>query len=190
MGEARHSMPLNEKQIKFCKEYLIDLNATQAAIRTGYSAKTANRIASKLLSKVDIQKKLTELRGKIAEETQITPAVILGELLRLAKADISQAFDDKGNLKPIHEIPEDVRRAISSVEIFEEFSGSGKTREYIGQTKKLKFWDKTKSLELLGKHLAIFTEKVDHRSSDGTMTPKAVLVVYANGSEAKNDNKN
>ena len=63
---------------------------------------------------------------------------------------------------PIHEIPEEIRRAISGLETFEEFEGFGKDREKIGDTKKLKFWDKPRALELLGKHLGLFVDKVDH----------------------------
>ena len=58
-------------------------------------------------------------------------------------------------------MPEALRLAISSIEVFEEFEGSGKDRVYIGDTKKLKIWDKVKALELLGKHLKLFTEKLE-----------------------------
>ena len=57
-------MALTDKQEMFCREYLIDLNATQAAIRAGYSAKTANRIAAQNLSKLDIQNRIAELKTK------------------------------------------------------------------------------------------------------------------------------
>ena len=62
---------LNDKQETFCQEYVIDINATQAAIRAGYSEKTANRIASQLLSKLDIQERIAELKQERSKRTQI-----------------------------------------------------------------------------------------------------------------------
>lgn len=62
---------LNDKQETFCQEYVIDINATQAAIRAGYSEKTANRIASQLLSKLDIQERIAELKQERSQRTQI-----------------------------------------------------------------------------------------------------------------------
>jgi len=67
-------MALNDKQGMFCREYLIDLNATQAAIRAGYSDETENRIASKLLSKVDIQNRIAELKAQRNEQVNIDAA--------------------------------------------------------------------------------------------------------------------
>lgn len=75
---------LTPKQEKFCTEFLVDLNATQAAIRAGYSQKTARAIASSNLTKVDIQARLVVLRTELAESTGITPARVLRELDRIA----------------------------------------------------------------------------------------------------------
>lgn len=66
-----------------------------------------------------------------------------------------------GGLKNIQDIDESTRRAISSLETYEEFEGYGEEREKVGDTKKIKLIDKTKALELLGKHLGMFKEKVD-----------------------------
>lgn len=76
------SRGLNPKQQRFVEEYLIDLNATQAAIRAGYSAKTANRIASENLSKPDIQDAIQKLRAKISEKLQIDAEWVLERLVR------------------------------------------------------------------------------------------------------------
>lgn len=72
---------LNEKQKKFCEEHIIDFNGTQAAIRAGYSKKTANRIASKLLSKVDIQQYIKELIENRNKRTQITQDEVVNKIL-------------------------------------------------------------------------------------------------------------
>ena len=77
-------MTLNEKQKQFCNEYLIDFNGTQAAIRAGYSEKTANRIASRLLSNVDIQAYLKELIENRNERTKITQDEVIAKIVKVA----------------------------------------------------------------------------------------------------------
>lgn len=79
---------LTDRQTRFCEEYLIDLNATQAAIRAGYSEKTANRIASELLSKLDIQEKITELKAERAKRTEMTQDSVIQELAAVARAEV------------------------------------------------------------------------------------------------------
>ena len=73
-------MALTDKQEMFCREYLIDLNATQAAIRAGYSVKTANRIAAQNLSKLDIQNRIAELKAKRNEDVGIDADYVLRRL--------------------------------------------------------------------------------------------------------------
>ena len=74
----------NKKHEKFCHEYIKDMNATQAAIRTGYSIKTANRIASQLLSKLDIKTRVKELRDAYFDENIMTAQQVEYELTRIA----------------------------------------------------------------------------------------------------------
>lgn len=153
---------LNPKQERFCLEYIVDLNATQAAIRSGYSVKSAKAIGSEHLTKPDIQARIEELKGAREKRTEITADTVLQELLLLAKVDLSRAYGDDGKLLPIKQIPEDVRRAIAGIEVFEEYEGHGKDKEYVGDTVKVKFWDKTRSLEMLGRHLKLFTDVIKH----------------------------
>lgn len=152
---------LNPKQERFCEEYLIDLNATQAAIRAGYSAKTAQEQSSRLLSNVMVQRRIQELQDKRSNAVRIDAESILKELYDLAMVDITQAYDDAGWLKPLSEIPKEVRKAISALEVSELFDGQGEDKHIIGVNKKMKFYDKNKSLELLGKHLTLFTDKTE-----------------------------
>ena len=74
---------LNEKQKQFCEEYIIDLNGTQAAIRAGYSEKTANRIASELLSKLDIQEYICELKNKRSERVKYSQDELMRDILEV-----------------------------------------------------------------------------------------------------------
>ena len=155
-------MALGPKQARFVEEYLKDLNATQAAERAGYSAKTAASQGGRLLHNVEVSKAIEDGCAARAKRTGITADVILGELLRLARVDIREAYDATGHLLPIKQIPEDVARAISGIKVLDEFEGSGDERVKIGEVREVKFHDKTRSLELLGKHLKLFTDKVEY----------------------------
>ncbi len=155
---------LTAKQEAFCQEYMVDLNATQAAIRAGYSEETAHQQSSRLLSIVKVQGRINALKEGRSERTQITADLILRELLQLATVDLGKAFDATGTILPLNEMPVEIRKAISSIEVNELFdNGQGEQKSVIGFTKKIRFWDKPKCLELLGKHLKLFTEVVEHQ---------------------------
>jgi phage terminase small subunit len=158
-------MPLGPKQARFVEEYLKDLNATQAAIRAGYSPKTAETQGSRLFRNVQVSKAISEALARRSARVEVKSDDILRELMRLAMVDIGQAFDEEGKFKALHEMPEDVRRAISGIEVDELFEGSGRDRTQVGWTKKIKFWDKVRGLELLGKHVKLFTENHQHQHS-------------------------
>ena len=155
---------LTPKQQRFVDEYLIDLNATQAAIRAGYSEKTARSIGQRLLTNVDIQKAIEDAQSKRAEQTQIDAEYVLRRLVEIDQMDVLDIMDDKYCLKPIGEWPKIWRQYISSIENLEEFEGFGEDRTQIGWLKKIKWPDKTKNLELLGKHVSVgaFKDKVEH----------------------------
>ena len=91
--------------------------------------------------------------------------MVLAELLLIAKADIRDAFNEHGNLRDITDIPEHVARSISGIEIDAIYEGRGEDRTHVGFTKKVKFWPKVQALDLLGKHLKIFTEVHEHRDT-------------------------
>ena len=98
-------MALTDKQEMFCREYLIDLNATQAAIRAGYSVKTANRIAAQNLSKLDIQNRIAELKTKRNEDVGIDADYVLRRLVEIDQMDVLDILNDDGSLKPITSWP-------------------------------------------------------------------------------------
>lgn len=152
---------LTPKQKRFIEEYLIDLNATQSAIRAGYSEDTAQQMGSENLSKPLIKSAIQAAIDARSKRTNITADNVLSELMRIATADLSGAYDEQGRLKPIHEIPEDTRRAMSGIKVFEEFEGSGQDRVKIGEVREVKFWDKPKALEILARHLKLLTDKVE-----------------------------
>lgn len=149
---------LSPKQLCFCNEYLVDFNATQAAIRAGYSKKTAKEQGYKQFTKVHIREKLQELIQKQTVRTQIDADKVIKEISRVALADVRLAFNKDGTLKAIHDIPEDLGRAISGIEVEETYEGTGKDRVWTGYVKKIKFWSKDKQLEVLMRHLGLFKE--------------------------------
>ncbi|ADM26678.1 phage terminase small subunit [Pseudoalteromonas phage H105/1] len=95
-------LELTNKQQAFCEEYLIDLNGTQAAIRAGYSEKTANRIASQLLSKLDIQSAIQELKISRSERTQTDYDWVLIEAKKSYELNATVLRDDDGNPKMVN----------------------------------------------------------------------------------------
>lgn len=157
---------LPPKQALFVREYLKDLNGKQAAIRAGFAPRSAEVTASQLLSKPKVREIIEELNDKRCEKIEVNAAMILKELIRIATSDISAAFDDQGNIKPLRDIPEDIRRAIS---------GAQKLKGKM----KIDFWDKLKALELLGKHMKLFTDKIEH---SGTLSLEEIV---AGSQEAK-----
>lgn len=149
---------LNARQKRFVAEYLKDSNATQAAIRSGYSAKTAGSRGFDLLRKPEI----SEAVEKALETAGLTAAAVLAELKTFAHSDPLGLVDDKGRLKALRDMAPEVRRSIASIEIEELFEGRGDNRAKVGELKKVKFWPKDRGLELEGKHLKLFTDKVEH----------------------------
>jgi phage terminase small subunit len=109
------------------------------------------------LGKVRVRQAIQEAQARRAARVEVQADDVLRELLRIARADIAQAFDESGALLPVQEMPEDVRRAIASIEV-EQVGGDDGAVSFV---KKVRFWDKSKGLELLGKHLKLFTDKVE-----------------------------
>lgn len=148
---------LTPKQAMFVDEYLVDLNATQAALRAGYSEQTAYSIGQENLKKPEIASAIQAAADKRSERTQITADKVLTEIGKLAFADIRKLFDDQGRLLPVHMLPEEVAAAISSIEVVtSRIPGTDPVE--VEHTSKIRFWDKRGSLELLGKHLKLFGE--------------------------------
>lgn len=150
------------KQKRFIEEYLIDLNATQAAIRAGYSPDTAGAIGNENLKKPEIRARIDQEMAKRSRRTGINQDRVVRELARIAfvnPADVINAED--ATLK--EDATEDDTAAVLSVKV-KTFGEDGVERE-------IKMADKLKALELLGKHLGMFKEKVEIEG-----TEKVVIV--------------
>lgn len=149
---------LTDKQIKFCEEYLIDLNGTQAAIRAGYSRNTAAVIAAENLIKPNILEYLTQRQRELQEATGITQKRVLEEYAKVAFLDIRKLYTVDGSLKSIHDLDDEAAGALAGVETQEIKVSDPESEEDIitGHTKKVKTYDKVKALDSLARHLGIF----------------------------------
>lgn len=157
---------LTPKQERFCEEYLIDLNATQAAIRAGYSANTAREQGAQNLSKLNIQEKIAELQAERSKRTEITQDCVVKELAAVAFAKATDYACIESNtvfIKPTAELTPVQRAAIVGIK-----------QTQSGIEIKL---DKIRALEMLGRHLGMFNDKLELSG--------AVANPYANLTEAE-----
>lgn len=106
---------MNDKQIKFCQEYVVDLNATQAAIRAGYSEKTAYSIGGRLLKNVEVQNRISELQKDLQRATRITAVKVLEELGRIAFGNIADLYDNWTTLKDFEALTSEEKSCIKSI---------------------------------------------------------------------------
>lgn len=148
-------MNLTAKQKRFVDEYLVDLNATAAAKRAGYSAKTAYSIGEENLRKPEIAEVVAARQSKIAQKLEITQERIAAELAKIGFADVRRLFDDGGKMKKLTDLDDQAAACISSIDLSD------------GDVAKVRLWDKRAALVDLGKHLGMFKERVSVESPDG-----------------------
>ena len=146
---------LTPKQQRFIEEYLIDLNATQAAIRAGYSASTAKDIGCENLAKPNIRACIDEALAERSKRTGINQDRVLRELARIAFINAENVINTNDATVKAN-ATEDDTAAIASVKV-KTVSGV----EFDSTEREIKFADKLKALELLGKHIGMFKDKVE-----------------------------
>lgn len=139
------------KQKRFCEEYLIDLNATQAAIRAGYSPATANEQGTRLLANVSISKAIAQEIADRSRRTGVNADRVVLELARIAFANAGDLIDaDDATLKD--DASRDDLAAVQSIKV--------KNMGDMGIEREIRMADKLKALELLGRHLGLFTDRL------------------------------
>lgn len=158
MAEEPHK--LTAKQERFCDEYVIDCNATQAAIRAGYSEKTAYSIGHENLSKPEIQKSIQFRIETMADRVGLTHHLILSTINNGLRGDVRKLFDEQGDLRDITDLDSATASALVGVEVTEHLVG-GDDDKVLVRTKKYKFVDKTAMTNLALKHRGMLVEKTE-----------------------------
>lgn len=143
------------KQQRFVDEYIKDLNAAQAAIRAGYAPKSAHVTGSQLLANPKVQAAVTQAKLKRSERTQINADWVLQQLKLVWDADVADIIDDLGNYKRIQDWPPIWRKMLQGCDVQELFEGVGKNREKVGEVIKVRFIDRLRNLEMIGKHVFV-----------------------------------
>ena len=161
-------MKLTPKQIRFVDEYLVDFNATQAAIRAGYSPKTAAAAAARLLRNVNIQAEIARRQKDLQRRTEVTQDRVVKELARVAFADATDYAcvetltyeNEDGTVSPVQivspkdtdTLSDDQRAAIAGI-------------KHGANGIEIKLHDKIKALELLGRHIGMFNDKLEVKAT-------------------------
>lgn len=172
----------NAKRERFCLEYAKDGNATRAYIRSGYSENGAAQSAERLLRNAEVQRRIAELQRGIERRAAVDADWVVGELTKIAKADIRKFYNADGTLKPVAELDDDCAAALSAMEV----TDLGED----GILRKVKRWDRVKVLELLGRHFGMWPTKVEHTHNwldglnpDELRTARDLLQAIAGGGD-------
>jgi phage terminase small subunit len=153
---------LTPKQKRFCEEYLIDLNGTQAAIRAGYSKDSAKEIASENLTKLNIKTEIERLQRVRSEKLEISANEVLQKIRDIAFSDITKTMTV--TIAEFEDLPESVRLCISKFKTFTRSYDVGE--ETISETTvELWFWDKMKAFDMLNKHIGFYEADNDQQNN-------------------------
>lgn len=170
---------LNPKQQRFCEEYIIDLNATQAALRAGYCANSVNKVGPANLVKVGIYNEIIRLKAERTGRTQITADNVVIELAKVAFSNLEDymTVDENGemHLKDFETIDRERLAAIESIKVNMTKNKDG-DREYV--TTQFKLHSKLNALEQLGKHLGVYQKDNEQQAPKETIN----LLVLIDGS--------
>lgn len=154
---------MTPKQLRFVEEYLIDLNATQAAIRAGYSKRSAEVTGARLLRNAKVIAALSKRQQERSERTQVTADAVIAELAKLGFSnmlDYVTVQTDGLAYIDLSRLSREQAAAIQEMTVDEYVEGAGDDERPVKRVK-IKLADKKSSLELLGKHLGIFDSKQD-----------------------------
>lgn len=165
------------KQELFCQEYVVDGNATQAAVRAGYSKKTAFQIGPENLKKPKIRDRIDQIMEERLAVLQITQERVIAKLANLGMSDIRQYYHEDGSLKQIHELDNAAAAAVAGVKMKDIVTNPNRAADEpaVFETRivEFKLADKVKPLENLGRFHKLFTdgislsskEEIDHAAS-------------------------
>lgn len=149
---------LTKKEIRFCEEYLISFNATEAAIKAGYSKNSASSIGSENLRKPKVIKYLEVKSKKTLEKLEISQERTIKEIARIAYADPRKMYNEDGTLKRVVDMDDDTAPTIASCKQEELFEGRGEERMQVGVIKEVKQWNKPEALNTLAKIQKLYAD--------------------------------
>jgi phage terminase small subunit len=161
---------LTAKQQRFVDEYLIDLNASAAAKRAGYSVKTADQLGYQLLQNPSVAEAISKGRQIQAARTHVDAQWLLDRLGTECDADLAELYNDQGALKPIHQWPKIFRTGlVAGIETEQQFEMVDGKKTPTGVLHKIKLSDRAKRLELVGRHhkVGAWVDKHEHMGKDG-----------------------
>lgn len=153
-----------DQQEKFAQEYVVDLNATRAATRAGYSPKGAHVQGFRLLNDVKVSERIAELKAKLSVRMEITQERVIEEYAKIAFSNVEDVvawINADPKLRASGEISHAAHAAISEITV---------TPNAFGNVTKVKLHDKKGALDSLAKHLGILTDKVEHSGTVKTET--------------------
>lgn len=165
---------LNDKQRRFAQEYLKDLNGTQAAIRAGYSKRTAYAQANDLLRKPEIKAYLQSKADERSQRVGVDADYVLQRTVEIDRLDVADIVNNAGNVLPVNEWPKAWRTSISGIDLQEVTAGGEEAAITI--IRKIKMPDKVKNIEMMGRHVTIQAWK-DRTEMD--LTDKAAALIDA-----------
>lgn len=147
---------LTPKQERFVAEYLVDLNATRAATAAGYSPKSAEHLGYQLLQNPLVQVAIAVGQQKKAQRVELTQDRVIAEIMKIAFADPQDAFGPGGQLLPVKDMPEHIRRSLSSFKVTKKGGTESRAAEEITE---IKFWSKDSALEKLCRHMGLYADE-------------------------------
>lgn len=160
---------MTDKQERFCREYTLDLNSTQAAIRAGYSKKTARQIGSENLSKPDIQSLISELQADLQKNTELTAVRILEEHKKIAFSSIAHLHNSWIELKDFEKLTPEQKACIKSISTKVLKQNAGTREEPIivdVEFVKIDLWDKQRALDSISNILGFNAPKEINQKID------------------------
>ncbi|WP_447875349.1 terminase small subunit [Serratia fonticola] len=157
---------LNARKELFCREYIVDLKAGPAAIRAGYSEKTAYSAGPRMLLEPDVKTRINQLKQERIDQLGIDANYVLLRLYEIDQMDVLDILHEDMSIKNVSDWPPVWRRYLSGFDLAEMFEGQGDDRDMVGILKKIRWPDKVKNLELLDKHLSVQTSNKQEESAE------------------------
>lgn len=151
---------LEPQQELFCRCYVKHFNGMKAAVEAGYAKSGSHTQSNRLLKNVNVQKRIRQLLSARLKRHDLSGDQILAEIKRVAYFDPRLLYDENNVMLPVNKWPTEVAMCIQAIETSEIRNPDG---FIVGYTQKVKFWDKLKALEMLGKNKHLFSETVEHK---------------------------